>query len=94
MQGGKAVAVKLFKGEVSPDGRAVDEIDVTCAVDHANLTRCACTGQRTGLTPNVIAEGPKGTHRVIQALETRTCLQGCVSRCHRVCYSHGCALYA
>ena len=42
MQGGKAVAVKLFKGEVSPDGRAADEIDVTCAVDHANLTKYAC----------------------------------------------------
>ncbi len=42
MQGGKAVAVKLFKGEVSPDGRAVDEIDVTCAVEHPNLTKYVC----------------------------------------------------
>ena len=41
LQDGKAVAVKLFKGEVSPDGRAADEIDVTCAVDHPNLTKCA-----------------------------------------------------
>ena len=37
--------MKLFKGEVSPDGRAVDEIDVTCAVDHANLTKCGRTAQ-------------------------------------------------
>ena len=39
LQGGKKVAVKLFKGEVSPDGRAADEVDVTCSVDHPNLTK-------------------------------------------------------
>ena len=39
LQGGKEVAVKLFKGEVSPDGRAADEVDVTCSVDHPNLTK-------------------------------------------------------
>ena len=36
---GHEVAVKVFKGEASPDGRAADEIDVTCAVAHANLIR-------------------------------------------------------
>ena len=39
LQGGKEVAVKLFKGEVSPDGRAADEVDVTCSVNHPNLTK-------------------------------------------------------
>ncbi len=36
---GKTVAVKLFKADVSPDGRSKDEIDVACFVDHPNLTR-------------------------------------------------------
>ena len=36
---GHEVAVKVFKGEASPDGRAADEIDVTCAVAHPNLIR-------------------------------------------------------
>jgi hypothetical protein len=31
--------VKVFKGEASPDGRAADEVDVTCAVAHPNLIR-------------------------------------------------------
>ena len=39
IQDGQDVAVKVFKGEVSPDGRAADEIAVTCHVDHPNLTR-------------------------------------------------------
>lgn len=34
---GREVAVKVFKGEASPDGRAADEIEVTCAVSHPNL---------------------------------------------------------
>ncbi|KAK9909089.1 hypothetical protein WJX75_007005 [Coccomyxa subellipsoidea] len=37
--GAEDVAVKVFKGEVSPDGRAADEIAVTCNVDHPHLTR-------------------------------------------------------
>ena len=36
---GRAVAVKVFKAEASPDGRAEDEIAVTCAVDHPHLIR-------------------------------------------------------
>ncbi|KAK9811574.1 hypothetical protein WJX72_006238 [[Myrmecia] bisecta] len=37
--GGRDVAVKVFKAETSPDGRAVDEIAVTCCIDHPNLIR-------------------------------------------------------
>jgi len=33
--------VKVFKGEVSPDGHMRDEVDIACALDHPNLTRCA-----------------------------------------------------
>lgn len=36
---GKEVAVKVYKAEVSPDGRAKDEIDIALFVDHPNLTR-------------------------------------------------------
>lgn len=39
LQDGQDVAVKVFKGETSPDGQAADEIAVTCHVDHPNLTR-------------------------------------------------------
>ena len=39
LQDGQDVAVKVFKGEASPDGRAADEVAVTCHVDHPNLTR-------------------------------------------------------
>ena len=38
-QEGEEVAVKVFKGEVSPDGKAADEIAVTCYVNHPHLTR-------------------------------------------------------
>lgn len=31
--------MKVFKAETSPDGRAEDEIAVTCAVDHPHLIR-------------------------------------------------------
>ncbi len=31
--------MKVFKAEASPDGRAEDEIAVTCAVDHPHLIR-------------------------------------------------------
>lgn len=31
--------MKIFKGEASPDGRAADEIEVTCAVNHPNLIK-------------------------------------------------------
>lgn len=33
--------MKVFKGDISPDGRAADEIAVTCYVYHPNLTRCS-----------------------------------------------------
>jgi hypothetical protein len=39
-QDGRDAAVKMFKGETSPDGQAADEIAVTCHVDHPNLSRC------------------------------------------------------
>ena len=35
----KDVAVKIFKAETSPDGRAVDEIAVACFVEHPNCTK-------------------------------------------------------
>ena len=35
------MAVKVFRGDVSPDGQMVDEVDIACALDHPNLTRCA-----------------------------------------------------
>lgn len=34
------MAVKVFRGDVSPDGQMVDEVDIACALDHPNLTRC------------------------------------------------------
>jgi len=36
---GEAVAVKVFKSEVSPDGHAADEIAITECLDHACLSR-------------------------------------------------------
>ena len=30
---------QIFKSDVSPDGRAADEIAVTCAVDHPALIK-------------------------------------------------------
>ena len=33
----REVAVKVFKAEVSPDGRAADEISVACHVKHDHL---------------------------------------------------------
>lgn len=39
LQDGREVAVKVFKGETSPDGQAADEIAVTCHVEHRNLSR-------------------------------------------------------
>lgn len=38
---GKEVALKLFRGDTSPDGRAVDELEVLCLVDHPALTKGA-----------------------------------------------------
>ncbi len=38
---GREVAVKLFRGDTSPDGRAVDELEVLCLVDHPALTKGA-----------------------------------------------------
>ena len=35
------MAVKVFRGDVSPDGQMVDEVDIACALDHPNLTLCA-----------------------------------------------------
>lgn len=49
-QGAEDVAVKVFKGEVSPDGRAADEIAVTCYVDHPHLTRCSLSLSRPRMT--------------------------------------------
>ena len=34
------MAVKVFRGEVSPDGQMADEVDIACALDHPNLTLC------------------------------------------------------
>eukprot|EP00953_Heterococcus_sp_UTEX-ZZ885_P032676 17040-Heterococcus_DN1.PRE.1 len=31
--------IKVFKGDVSPDGRAVDELEISCAVDHPNIIK-------------------------------------------------------
>jgi hypothetical protein len=36
---GNDVAIKVFKGDVSPDGRAVDELEISCAVDHPNIIK-------------------------------------------------------
>lgn len=40
-EGGKEAAVKLFRGDTGPDGRAVDELEVLCLVDHPALTKGA-----------------------------------------------------
>jgi serine/threonine protein kinase len=37
--GGGGVAVKVFRDDTSPDGRAIDELEVLCLVDHPNLTK-------------------------------------------------------
>jgi hypothetical protein len=39
---GDDVAIKVFKGDVSPDGRAVDELEISCAVDHPNIIKVSC----------------------------------------------------
>ncbi|GBF96205.1 hypothetical protein Rsub_08750 [Raphidocelis subcapitata] len=36
---GERVALKLFLAEVSPDGKAQDEVAITCALQHPNVTR-------------------------------------------------------
>ncbi|CAM9392236.1 unnamed protein product, partial [Sphacelaria rigidula] len=36
---GRDVAVKVFKAEVGPDGSSHDELDVSCVLDHPNLTK-------------------------------------------------------
>lgn len=46
LQDGRDVAVKVFKGETSPDGQASDEIAVTCHVDHPNLSKYASRNAR------------------------------------------------
>lgn len=38
---GREVALKLFRGDTSPDGRAVDELEVLCLADHPALTKGA-----------------------------------------------------
>ena len=41
----QALLTQVFKGEVSPDGRAEDEINITCFVRHPNLIRHGCQGK-------------------------------------------------
>ncbi|KAI8475016.1 MAG: hypothetical protein J3K34DRAFT_517665 [Monoraphidium minutum] len=36
---GQDVALKLFLAEVSPDGKAQDEVAISCCLDHPNLTK-------------------------------------------------------
>ncbi len=36
---GEPVALKIFLSEVSPDGKAQDEVSISCRLDHPNLTR-------------------------------------------------------
>eukprot|EP01025_Chloroclados_australasicus_P032060 TRINITY_DN3244_c0_g2_i9.p1 TRINITY_DN3244_c0_g2~~TRINITY_DN3244_c0_g2_i9.p1 ORF type:complete len:476 (-),score=36.04 TRINITY_DN3244_c0_g2_i9:54-1415(-) len=36
---GKQVAVKLFKSDTSPDGQSLDEIELSCALDHPSLVK-------------------------------------------------------
>lgn len=36
---GQRVAVKLFRGDVSPDGRTAEEVGMACAVSHPHLPR-------------------------------------------------------
>jgi hypothetical protein len=56
------VAVKVFKGGVSPDGHMRDEVDIACALDHPNLTRRASpllvTG--AGVVRRLLALGQAG----------------------------------
>jgi len=33
------VALKMFLSEISPDGKAQDEVAISCCLDHPNLTR-------------------------------------------------------
>lgn len=33
------VAVKIFRDDMSPDGRAIDELEVLCLLEHENLTK-------------------------------------------------------
>ena len=53
------MAVKVFKGEASPDGRAADEVAVTCHVDHPNLTRSLFPHHPSHIAcPNTLPETP------------------------------------
>jgi hypothetical protein len=36
---GQTVAVKLFRGDVGPDGRVDEEVGISCSLRHPNLTR-------------------------------------------------------
>lgn len=48
------MAVKVFRGEVSPDGQMADEVDIACALDHPNLTRCRPHSWRPSCHPPVL----------------------------------------
>ena len=66
LPGGKRVAVKLFRGDVGPDGRAEDEVAVTRALDHPALTQVLATlacggGLVVDLVPGApLADKPRG----------------------------------
>ena len=36
---GQTVAVKTYKEELSSDGRNIDEVEASCAVEHPNVVR-------------------------------------------------------
>lgn len=63
---GQPVAIKMFKADVSPDGRARDEIDVACFVDHPNLTKVIASVE----TPTVCG---CAAHAGIHTRCTRSC---------------------
>ncbi|GFH12599.1 protein kinase domain-containing protein, partial [Haematococcus lacustris] len=48
---GEVLAAKVFRADISPDGRTVEEVAIACAVDHPHLTRVRAVVALAGATP-------------------------------------------
>eukprot|EP00798_Chlamydomonas_sp_ICE-L_P006154 gene6154-2765_t len=60
----REVAVKVFRADVSPDGRTEEEVCIACAVDHPNLTRVGAlvlNGDEVGSRPSLMMDIVAGT---------------------------------
>lgn len=67
---GQAVAIKVYKAPLSSDGRSVDEVRASCAVDHPNVLRWLTYLEEGGAAQEASATAPaSGTWRLVGVLE-------------------------